>query len=109
MATTTEAATLGELLRMWREAAGLQLDDVAYLARQRLRGRLTISRETIRRIEVGIIPEDRIDPVHLFAIIATYGKTIDDLPAAALIDASMLRDLLEAVSRWISPLPPRAA
>lgn len=110
MATTiTAPETLGELLRTWREGAGLQLDDAAYLARQQLPARMTISRETIRRIEVGTIREDRIDPVHLFAIVAAYGKTLSDLPAAASLDADRLRDLLEAVSKWISPRPPRAA
>jgi len=72
----------GEVLRGWREAAHLGLDEVAVDARRRM-GRRSLSRETIRRYEIGVTDLTEMDPILLAVLSKMYGHVLTDLPENA--------------------------
>lgn len=76
--------TMGERLRIIRSRQRRELRDVAREAQALLPPSLSMSRETLRRLEVGIISEDKANPVHIAALAQVYGVRISDIsPPAA--------------------------
>jgi hypothetical protein len=66
-------------MRTRREAAKFRLDEASVGARSILGGDFGPSRETIRRYEAGLTPEDRADPIIVMALAELYGVSLDEL------------------------------
>lgn len=93
MSQQTFELTMGERLRVLRHRSGLSQDEAAIEAQKRLPLSLSMSRELLRRLEIGAIQEDRANPVHVAALAGVYGARVGDIsPAAA--DALGSVDLL---------------
>lgn len=98
----------GRRLEKARTDAGLRLDDASYKVRELL-GPMGCSRETIRRYEIGKVPEEKWDPIIILALAEVYGVPVIDLSniaVAALQTASavIVRHLDELPSRWTHAL-----
>lgn len=94
MTTTNLELTMGERLLTYRRRRGLQLRDVARAAEAILPMSMSISRETIRRMEVGAIPEAKANPVHVAALAEVYGVGVGDISASAAEALDGVRGLL---------------
>lgn len=85
--------TTKELLREWREDAGLNLDRAALLAEGELES--PVSREMVRRYEVdNNLTEQDLEPGLLAALLTVYGKSASDLPKEVAERVKRHRDLL---------------
>ena len=87
-----------------REATGLTLAEAAVYATQATNGGRRISHSTIQRMEVGMIPEDKADPIIVAALARVYGRDIETLSADAASRLVGLRELLVSQLRWIDEL-----
>lgn len=85
---------VGELLREWRDAVDLRLDDASVHASAQLPQR--VSRETIRRYEDGSIPAAGMNPLVLLALLRLYKRRISDLPAEAQEVVKKASDLVSS-------------
>ena len=92
MTVTTD--DVGTLLRMWRAAADLTIEEVAAKASALLPPTRPIGRETVRRYERGAFPAAGPDPVALAAIAIACGRRIAELPEDAKTDVELVSQLL---------------
>ena len=92
-------------MRTARETAGLSLTEAAYRIRPWLPEADWFGLDTIRRMEVGVTPEEKADPVSVAALARVYGTTTADLSPVAAAGLVKLRDLV------LDPVPtePNAA
>lgn len=122
LVSTNTHLDFGERLSAARCHQGLRLDDAAYLARQLLPVTLAISRETIRRYEIGLVPEASANPIYVAALAVVYKVTVTELSpvAAADMDRLFRRVLVKlkpilgrrtrgsTLTEWLSPSYPSA-
>jgi hypothetical protein len=90
MGRTTET---GQLLREWRDAAGMKLDRAAVYVSDRTG--VEISSEKLRRYETGW-PESKMDPAVLLGLLGLYGKNLGELPVVSRERAHRLQQLASA-------------
>lgn len=79
METATSPRTLGERLRERRDAQHLSLRKLAQRVNNLIPEYGWINDETLRRIETGETPADKVDPVRLGYIAHVLGCTVFDL------------------------------
>lgn len=80
---------------------GQLLDDVAYHVRQHLPSSMAVSRETIRRMETGIIPESKANPVVVAALAAVYEVPVASLSKSVAADLDRLRPILTVSPEYV--------
>lgn len=83
----------GKRLERAREQAGLRLDDASVRLRDLVGPVLGVSRETIRRYEADLVPEEKWDPVVILALADIYGVPIAQLSPVALDALARLNEL----------------
>lgn len=84
----------GERMRVWRARAGLSTREATASTREVLPHTYWISHEKLRRIEVGAIDENDVNPVLLAAFATIYGCKVSDLSPLAAEGGKKLSDLL---------------
>lgn len=87
---------VGRTLQAWRDDKNYRLDEAAVYASELLPRR--ISRETIRRYEVGDVAPDKMDVDVIQALCRVYGRSIDDLPPIITDRAEKLRSLFATLT-----------
>lgn len=82
MPDTDEVTPMSPFARRMQKArlsSGLRLDEASVEARRILGATYGPSRETIRRYEVGLITEERADPLVVTALAEIYGVNVGEL------------------------------
>lgn len=98
MATRIDA-TLGGNLRAAREACGVSLLEATIRLRDQLPEALWVSLETVRRLELGVTPESKADPMLLAALAAVYGRPLSEISAVKAAELEGLSDLIRRAAR----------
>lgn len=80
MVITTTVNSLGELLRVWRQTAGLNLPDLAAQASAILPPSHSVSRATLNRYELDAFPSKGPDLLILAAIAQVCGRRNEEIP-----------------------------
>jgi hypothetical protein len=94
--TEKDDLPFSKLLREWRWAAELTIDDAAYVATRLLPDVLGISRETVRRLESNEVAEEKSDPLKVAAMARAYGHNYCELSALAAKRAKAITALFES-------------
>jgi hypothetical protein len=87
-------------IREWRWAAGMTIDDAAYVAKQLLPTGMSISRETVRRLESNEVAEEDVDPLNLQAISVAYGRHSKEASQIQAQRAKQVQDLFSGRRKW---------
>lgn len=95
MASKTQ--TPGERLRDHRNGAGFDLDDLPYLVKVELGPDLSRGRETIRRYEADLVPEESWNPFVVAALAKLYKVEIRALSVPAAEALEPVRTLLASI------------
>jgi transcriptional regulator with XRE-family HTH domain len=90
----------GTAIRKRRTKAGLSIEELTYALRDLLPPSHRVTKETIRQYEVGIIPEESINPVVLEALAQVLECPVKDLSPFAVPSIDQLKALF-------APRPPR--
>lgn len=85
-------------MRRARTDAGLSLASATYLLRDALPERITVSIETVRRLETGFTPEEAASPIIVAALAQIYGKPVEELSASAAHDVERILSVLSAAN-----------
>lgn len=94
MTTTVTVNSLGMLLKVWREDAGLTAREVAARATAMLPGTGDVSRATLYRYEANQFPASGPDALVLAAIARACGRRVGELPTEVLDLVDSLAELL---------------
>ena len=94
MRGTMRDMDFAERMRAAREGAGLSLNEAAVQIRPWLPKAQWFGLDTIRRMEVGVTPEDKADPVNVAALARVYGTTTPHLSPVAAEGLLKLRQLV---------------
>lgn len=94
MVFTTTVSTLGGLLRVWREDAGMTVDEVAVYASEMLPLSHSVSRATLYRYELNQFPRRGPDALVLAAVAAACGRRQSEIPEQYRGELSALNQLL---------------
>lgn len=94
MTLTVTTEDIGTLLRMWRAAADLSIEEVSARATELLGPRMPLGRETVRRYERGRFPAAGPNPTYLAAIAIACGRRISELPDEVRTDVELVSQLL---------------
>ena len=76
----TSVGTLGALLRVWREEAGLRIDDRAEMGAGLLPPSYPVGRTTLYRYETNNFPKRGPDAIVIKAWAVACGRPDDELP-----------------------------
>lgn len=95
MATQATPAPMGHRLREFRDAKGLDLDEAKVELGRRLPKGLGVSRETIRRIETGVISEMDAPPHVLMGLAKVYECNLSEL-----VSPEKLRQIDQLKELW---------
>jgi transcriptional regulator with XRE-family HTH domain len=93
MTITTTVNSLGALLRVWRETAGLNLPELAARASGLLPVSHSVSRSTLNRYELDNFPAKGPDPLVLSAIAEACGRRQNEIPEQYRMQQSMMEIL----------------
>lgn len=107
---TMTSTTAGRRLAKHRKAAGLRLDDASVRVRDRVGPNIGVSRETIRRYEVGKVAPEDMNPITLTVMADVYNVSLSEL--APWVDREEVRNLIDLVIRrnsWNQELAGQAA
>lgn len=91
---TTKTDDLATLLRMWRAAADISLDELVGRIAQLLPPSQAPKRETLRRYEKGLFPVAGPNEVVLAAYAIACGQRIGELPDEVRTDVELVAQLL---------------
>lgn len=107
--TTDETQHYGDLCRAARNRAGLSLEKARDRLRDTIPARYVPSIKTLHRIELGEVPEEKVDGLLICGLARVYGCKISDLSPMVAQEYERLGDLLASSSPWIPILPGQLA
>ena len=96
MRGTMRDMNFAERMRDARKATGLSLVEASFRVRVWLPEAEWVGYDVIRRIEAGVTPEEKADPVLLAALAKAYGTEVADLSEVGDKALSMVRELVSA-------------